>query len=218
MTESPVTIRPMTLAELLDRAIRLYRQNFIKFVGIIAIPYIPLVLVQIILAVVSTTQMLQSIDSNPAASPFSPLALTAMAWHRAAAVRTCLLLGVVLGVNDLVVKPLVDRARPFRVQAVAARVIQQPPPNTPSFPSGHTATSIAGALALARIWPAARWLLGGLAALIALSRVYVGVHYPSDILAGAVLGVALAWLVLAGRHPSTWSRPAPPPPGSTYVP
>jgi undecaprenyl-diphosphatase len=148
------------------------------------------------------------------------LALTAMAWrrHRAAAARTCLLLGVVLAVNDLVVKPLVDRARPFRVQAVAARVIQQPPPNTPSFPSGHTATSIAGALALARVWPSARWLLGGLAALIAVSRVYVGVHYPSDILAGAVLGVALAWLVLAGRHPSTWSRPGPPPPGSTYVP
>jgi len=164
--------------------------------------------------------MLGATRLGTGAAVWFALALVAMKWrrHRPAAVRACLLLGVVLGVNDLVVKPLVDRARPFRLQAVAARVIQQPPPNTPSFPSGHTATSIAGALALARVWPSARWLLGGLAALIAFSRVYVGVHYPSDILAGAVLGIALAWLVLAGRHPSTWSRPGPPPPGSRYVP
>ncbi|MGD9905925.1 MAG: phosphatase PAP2 family protein [Vicinamibacterales bacterium] len=148
------------------------------------------------------------------------LALAALGWrrHRAAAVRACLLVGVVLGVNNLVVKPLVQRPRPFQVRTIAARVIQQPPPETPSFPSGHTATAIAGAMALARVWPSARWLLGGLAALIAVSRVYVGVHYPGDLVGGAVVGVALAWLVLGGRHPSTWSRPGPPPSGSTYVP
>jgi hypothetical protein len=58
MTESALPmIRPMTLAELLDRAIRLYRQNFFKFIGIFAIPYIPLTLIQYGLSFFTTTSM-----------------------------------------------------------------------------------------------------------------------------------------------------------------
>lgn len=79
MNETPLVIRPMTLGEILDKAIRLYRQNFIKFVGIIAIPYIPLVLIQIVLTLVSTTQVLQSVNNDPSAFPFSPLAISAFA-------------------------------------------------------------------------------------------------------------------------------------------
>jgi membrane-associated phospholipid phosphatase len=56
------------------------------------------------------------------------------------------------------------------------------------------------------VWPQARWAFAVLGLGIAVSRVYVGVHYPTDIVAGALLGAAVAWLVLAGRHPSTWSR------------
>jgi membrane-associated phospholipid phosphatase len=60
-----------------------------------------------------------------------------------------------------------------------------------SFPSAHAATSFAGALAYRRLGlPAAP--LYGLAGAIALSRVYLGVHYPSDVLVGALLGSALA--------------------------
>ncbi len=60
-----------------------------------------------------------------------------------------------------------------------------------SFPSAHAATSFAGALAYRRLGlPAAP--LYGLAGAIAVSRVYLGVHYPSDVLAGALLGTALA--------------------------
>jgi membrane-associated phospholipid phosphatase len=60
-----------------------------------------------------------------------------------------------------------------------------------SFPSAHAATSFAGALAYSRLGlPAAP--LYSLAGAMALSRVYLGVHYPSDILAGALLGTALA--------------------------
>jgi undecaprenyl-diphosphatase len=65
-------------------------------------------------------------------------------------------------------------------------------PHDHSFPSGHAATSFAGATVLStyapRYWPA--WFL--LAAAIAFSRVYVGVHYPLDVIVGAVLGVAVA--------------------------
>lgn len=67
-----------------------------------------------------------------------------------------------------------------------------PLPATFSFPSGHATVSFACATVLALAVPRLRWPLFVLAALIAYSRVYVGVHYPFDVLAGAVLGVAIA--------------------------
>lgn len=138
--------------------------------------------------------------------------------HRAAAGRAILALALTLGINDPIVKRVVARPRPFAGQLVDARVIQYPRPTTPSFPSGHSATAVVGAVSLARVWPQARWALAILGALIAYSRIYVGVHYPTDVIAGLLVGAACVWLVLGGRHPSTWSRPGPPPPGSRYVP
>lgn len=71
-------IKPMTLAELLDRAIRLYRQNFVKFVGIFAIPYIPLMLIQTGLTIFSTTSMLNQVNTDPSAFPFSLASMAAV--------------------------------------------------------------------------------------------------------------------------------------------
>jgi undecaprenyl-diphosphatase len=65
-------------------------------------------------------------------------------------------------------------------------------PVTHSFPSGHATVAFASATVLALAVPRLRVPLYVLAALIAFSRVYVGVHYPFDVLAGAVLGVGLA--------------------------
>jgi undecaprenyl-diphosphatase len=62
-----------------------------------------------------------------------------------------------------------------------------------SYPSAHATTSFAGAGALARMLPAAP--LYALACAMALTRPYLGVHYPSDVLAGALLGSALEKLV-----------------------
>ncbi len=60
-----------------------------------------------------------------------------------------------------------------------------------SFPSGHAATSFAGALFLCLVAPRAVPYLLALAAAVAYSRIYVGVHYPGDVLAGAALGAAV---------------------------
>lgn len=65
-----------------------------------------------------------------------------------------------------------------------------------SFPSGHAATSFAGATLLAWYAPRLTVPLYALAALVAWSRVYVGVHYPLDIVGGAILGAAVAIILL----------------------
>jgi undecaprenyl-diphosphatase len=72
-----------------------------------------------------------------------------------------------------------------------------PPSSTYSFPSGHAATSFACATVLSAFVPRLRVPFFVLATLIALSRVYNGLHYPTDVLAGALLGVLTALLLLA---------------------
>lgn len=61
-------------------------------------------------------------------------------------------------------------------------------PTSLSFPSAHSSSSFAAARGFAALLPAARWPLHVMASCMALSRVYLGVHYPSDIAVGAVLG------------------------------
>jgi undecaprenyl-diphosphatase len=67
-------------------------------------------------------------------------------------------------------------------------------PHTPSFPSGHSSTAFAAAATLAQFAPrrSVKVLLFVLAALIAWSRVYVGAHYPLDVIGGAAIGLAIA--------------------------
>jgi undecaprenyl-diphosphatase len=87
-------------------------------------------------------------------------------------------------------KELVARHRPFETQL-------GPRSSTHSFPSGHAATSFACATVLSFYVPRYRVACFGLAALVALSRVYNGMHYPTDVLAGALLGVIIGLLLLA---------------------
>ena len=82
-------------------------------------------------------------------------------------------------------KAPIPRERP-RVHALVPR------PHDHAFPSGHAATSFACATILAAAAPRLRVPLFVLAALIAWSRVYVGVHYPLDVVAGAALGLLVA--------------------------
>ena len=70
-------------------------------------------------------------------------------------------------------------------------------PHSRSFPSGHTSTSFACATVLAFLVPRSAPLAYVLAAAIGYSRLYVGVHWPTDVIAGAVVGVVTALLLLA---------------------
>ncbi len=95
----------------------------------------------------------------------------------------------------------------FALNTTLKRIVRRPRPQLPglpaltstptqlSFPSAHSSTSFAGALAYTRLGlPAAP--LYALAALLAASRLYLGVHYPSDILGGVLLGATIAAVAL----------------------
>jgi undecaprenyl-diphosphatase len=69
-----------------------------------------------------------------------------------------------------------------------------------SFPSSHAVNNFAGALILAFFFPRAKWWFFGFAAVIAFSRVYVGVHYPLDVIGGSVIGLMCGGFVLVVFH------------------
>ena len=117
--------------------------------------------------------------------------LAARLWQLVLAVVLCYVL-----VDD-VLKPAIARTRPF--EAVADVRVVGGRPVTYSFPSGHAASAFAGAFVVTLMLPRARWWLWSLAVIIAISRVYIGVHYPLDVTAGALVGLAVGAFVAGGR-------------------
>ncbi len=105
-----------------------------------------------------------------------------------------LLMGLV--VCNLYLKPTIGRMRPFDYQLMYGRVIPLliEAPTDFSFPSGHTIASFEAATALLLHSKKAGIAALGLAALIAFSRLYLYVHYPTDVIASIVLGTAIAFL------------------------
>lgn len=98
---------------------------------------------------------------------------------------------------EIVAKPLVARSRPG---LEAGTILVGSSGDGFSFPSGHATIAFALANILSHKEPRFRWFLYTLAVLIALSRVYLGVHYPLDVIAGGVLGWGIGRITLLGMH------------------
>lgn len=102
------------------------------------------------------------------------------------------LLGSLL-INNYLIKNLVQRPRPFVTFTDLQIII--PTPSEFSFPSGHTSSSFAAAAVFYRHLPKKLGLPSViLAGLIGFSRLYVGVHYPTDVIAGALMGILLSYM------------------------
>lgn len=93
-----------------------------------------------------------------------------------------------------IIKNAVKRTRPYSYEPEIMLLIR--PPKDPSFPSGHTSASVASVMALALTgfpyWP----VFAVIAFLIAFSRMYLYVHFPTDILGGAAFGLFIGWLAV----------------------
>ncbi|EDY58151.2 conserved hypothetical protein [Streptomyces sviceus ATCC 29083] len=134
-------------------------------------------------------------------------AAAVMAWKgggrgRRAAATGLAALAVAQLVSNGVCKQLAGRPRPPAEWIPHDEVADRP--DSSSFPSGHTAAAVAFTAAVAPTWPAAGALCALPATMVAVERVQSGAHYPSDVAAGAAIGLAGAWL--ARRAPALLLR------------
>lgn len=107
---------------------------------------------------------------------------------------TALTASLAAGIAELTVlllKGITDRERPPIAEPSIDPLILIP--DSTSLPSGHAATAFAAATAVILVYPQLRAPLLLLAALVASSRAYLGVHYWSDVIAGCLVGVAIGW-------------------------
>jgi len=102
---------------------------------------------------------------------------------------------------DCCLKLIVNRARPFDVISALTALVERP--RGTSFPSGHTTTAFGFALCYLlntkKKWSG--WIVMLVAAVMGFSRLYVGVHYPSDVLAGIVAGTFTSLIVTYVSRP-----------------
>lgn len=99
-------------------------------------------------------------------------------------VLCALLVNLLLG--EVFLKNLIQRPRPFETLVGLHIIITKP--STYSFPSGHTSSAFACAFMLGYFFKKYKWYFYALASLIGFSRVYLLVHYPSDVICGVILG------------------------------
>ena len=99
---------------------------------------------------------------------------------------------------------VISEARPFAHDSDTVLLVKHAKDN--SFPSDHTTVAAAAAMVGALAWPKRGWAFLALAAAIGVARVFVGVHYPGDVLGGFAIGslaAIAAWEVVA-RRPDRW--------------
>lgn len=115
--------------------------------------------------------------------------------QRRAALVGVAAVAVTSGLVNVAVKPVVSRERPSRLETVRTHVVRMP--TSASYPSGHTASAFAFSTAVGGGVPELDTALRLAATTVAYSRVHTGVHYPGDVIAGAVIGAGVGTLA---RH------------------
>jgi undecaprenyl-diphosphatase len=120
------------------------------------------------------------------------LVLLLLPKERPKGVQILLALGLSFLLSNLLLKNLIGRTRPFDVVTGIELLIKAPLDY--SFPSGHTSASFAAVTVLMMSRWKGRYFALGLAVLIAFSRLYLYVHYPTDVLAGVIVGVGAGYL------------------------
>lgn len=127
------------------------------------------------------------------------LMLVLLLWDRQQAVIPVLHMGAVGLSCTLLYKWLKARTlRPRPFEFYRDIVLSVPPLDKYSFPSGHTLHAVAFTIVGLAYYPALAWLLAPFTLLVAVSRLVLGLHYPSDVLAGALIGATAASISTVG--------------------
>ncbi len=124
------------------------------------------------------------------------MGVTALITRNEALLNQTIEIGAASAINfgmTQLIKYSINRDRPYTTYP---DIIPKSSEGSPSFPSGHTSSSFAAATSLSLMYP--KWYVIGPSLLwagsVGYSRMYLGVHYPSDVAAGALLGAGSAWL------------------------
>lgn len=148
--------------------------------------------------------------SNPIFDKFFPFITYVKNWYIAYIILWCILIfkggklgkiasiGIILliaasdQISSNLLKNIFDRPRPCNLLDDVNLLVNCS--RSFSFPSSHAVNNFAVAFYFYKLFPKFKWILFTIAALIAISRPYVGVHYPSDIFAGALIGMLIGYI------------------------
>ncbi len=105
------------------------------------------------------------------------------------------------GILGWLIKFLIQRPRPFETLNIPSNITT----NLSSFPSGHTLMFFSIIPVMSKNFPKIKGLFWTIAILVGVSRIYLGVHYFSDVLAGAIIGYAIGWICMKCGEKYGWS-------------